>query len=72
MNVQHIGQLPPKVSHDPTTDNLKGKRLDEFESAQHTKFSGKTAERPDLCGSLCREREADTHCKRFWFQWNCN
>ena len=41
MNVQHIGQLPPKVSHDPTTDNLKGKRLDEFESAQHTKFSGK-------------------------------
>ena len=41
MNVRHIHQPPPKVSHDPTTLNLKGEQLDEFDSAQRAKFSGK-------------------------------
>ena len=41
MNVQHIHQPPPEVSHDPTTINLKGEQLDEFDSAQRAKFSGK-------------------------------
>ena len=41
MNVQHIHQPPPEVSHDPTIINLKGEQLDEFDSAQRAKFSGK-------------------------------